>query len=84
MVSTSWAWVQKQSWTDAKVIPLGQRKREVSIMWELSSEWMKLGGNPFRFLIELTLTFSGVLLRDLTPKLISRLCFQFFLLMTLL
>ena len=32
MVSTSWAWVQKQSWTDAKVIPLGQRKREVSIM----------------------------------------------------
>jgi len=47
ITATLLAWVQKQSWTETKVMPSLSQKREVSIMWLESKEWMKFGGKAF-------------------------------------
>ncbi len=44
-MSTVQACVQKQSWTETKVIPFLSQNKEVNIMWLESKEWMKFGGN---------------------------------------
>ena len=46
----------------------------------LSREWMKLGGNPFLFLIELTFTSSLFFFLDQRPRFNSGPSFQSFLL----
>ena len=48
IVSTVQGCVQKQSWTEANVMPLLWECRAVSIIWLESSEWMKFGGKALR------------------------------------